>query len=57
MGRFEHNETNPKIKKAKNPCPAKIFSKRKSSVVSDALVSKLSNLFGADAHKGFTKYK
>ena len=42
----DHNETNPKMEKAENPCPARIFGKRKSSIVSDTLVSKLSNLFG-----------
>ena len=42
----DHNETNPKMEKAENPCPAKIFGERKSSIVSDTLVSKLSNLFG-----------
>ena len=41
-----HNETNPKMEKAENPCPARIIGKRKSSIVSDTLVSKLSNLFG-----------
>ena len=42
----DHNETNPKMEKAENPCPTRIFGKRKSSIVSDTLVSKLSNLFG-----------
>lgn len=42
----DHNETNPKMEKAENPCPTRIFGKRKSSIVSNTLVSKLSNLFG-----------
>ena len=41
-----HNETNPIIERAEKPCPARIFGKRKSSIVSDTFVSKLSNLFG-----------
>ena len=44
---YTHNETNAKKEKAENPCPARIIGKRKSSIVSDTLVSKLSNLFGA----------
>ena len=31
----DHNETNPKMEKAENPCPARLFGKRKSSIVSD----------------------
>ena len=43
----QHNETYPKTEKAENPCPARIFGKRKSLIVCDTLVSKLSDLFGA----------
>ena len=45
--------TNPKMEKAENPCPARIIGKRKSSIVSDTLVSKLSNLFGKGGNYGY----
>ena len=35
----------PKTEKAQKPCPARIFGKRKSPIVSDTLVSKLSDVF------------
>ncbi len=42
-----HNETNPKMEKAENPCSARIIGKRIRSIVSIPMVSKLSTLFGA----------
>ena len=41
-----HNETNPKMEKAENPCSARIIGERIRSIVSIPMVSKLSTLFG-----------
>ncbi|MCI7793641.1 hypothetical protein MR578_05350, partial [bacterium] len=41
-----HNETNPKGNCAEKPCVTGALAKRKSTIVSDTFVSKLSCLFG-----------
>ena len=41
-----HNETIPRCRFAEKPCAASIFAKRKSLIVSNTSVSKLSTLFG-----------
>ena len=43
-----HNETNPKSNCAEKPCVTGASAKRKSTIVSDTFVSKLSCLFGGD---------
>jgi hypothetical protein len=41
-----NNETNPKGRNTEKPYATGVLAKRKRSIVSDTLVSKLSTLFG-----------